>query len=277
MMTESTGARLKKIRLEKGLSLEEAHKKTKMHMRVLKALEEDNLVNVNPVYVRGFLKIYCKFLGVDPAVFPDYKEPVRSMRTHHAQTENISIKIKSPARLLKADFLKPYLNKRILVWALSAAVFILMLFVLGKFIASRRSRNIIPQARYAGVSQKRPVGFEPIKPRANYAFSAGASGQAKITKEPKSEAAMSPGVRLVMRARQDCYIQLKTDGHTAFHGTLKKGKSETWTAKEKIEFSLSNASAVSLELNGEPVPLLAKKKRILKNVQVTRDGHINIL
>ena len=45
---ESAGERLKKIRLERGLSLEQVHKATKVHLNVLKAIEEDNLVNFNP-------------------------------------------------------------------------------------------------------------------------------------------------------------------------------------------------------------------------------------
>ncbi len=73
---ESAGARLKKLRLQKGLSLEEVHKQTKIHLDILKAIEEDSLVNFSPVYIKGFLKIYCKFLGVDPRdCVSDYKEP----------------------------------------------------------------------------------------------------------------------------------------------------------------------------------------------------------
>src|SRR3989338_4514467 len=63
---ESAGEKLKKLRLEKGLSLEEAHKKTKIHLNILKAIEGDTITNLNPIYLKGFLKIYCNFLGVNP-------------------------------------------------------------------------------------------------------------------------------------------------------------------------------------------------------------------
>jgi len=59
-------AELKKIRLAKGIRLEEVHKKTKIHINILKAIEGDGLTNLNPVYLKGFIKIYCNFLGVDP-------------------------------------------------------------------------------------------------------------------------------------------------------------------------------------------------------------------
>ena len=59
------GLRLKKLRLEKGLGIDDVHKATHIHLDVLKAIEDDNYININPVYLKGFLKIYCQFLGVE--------------------------------------------------------------------------------------------------------------------------------------------------------------------------------------------------------------------
>jgi len=63
---ESIGEKFKKIRLEKGLKLQDVQKKTKIHLNILEALEEGRLINKSPVYIRGFVKIYCKFLGLRP-------------------------------------------------------------------------------------------------------------------------------------------------------------------------------------------------------------------
>ena len=66
MSIEPIGEKLKKIRQTKGLSLEEVHKKTKIHINILKAIEGESLTNLSPIYLKGFLKIYCNFLGLDP-------------------------------------------------------------------------------------------------------------------------------------------------------------------------------------------------------------------
>ncbi|MCX5715238.1 MAG: hypothetical protein NT033_10695, partial [Candidatus Omnitrophica bacterium] len=116
--------------------------------------------------------------------------------------------------------LSPYLNQKILVWVGAVIVFIFLLFVVGRIIGTRKNR----QAVYAGSSLKKPVVFEPIKPRVS-----------RITGEPVRQPVTST-IRLVMRARESCYIQLKTDGHLVFNSTLKKGKVETWVAKEKNKF-----------------------------------------
>lgn len=68
-MPAAIGAQLKKVRLEKGISLEDAHKKTKIHLDILRAIEEENFVNINLIYLKGFIKIYCGFLGEDPAAY----------------------------------------------------------------------------------------------------------------------------------------------------------------------------------------------------------------
>ncbi|MDI6605855.1 MAG: helix-turn-helix domain-containing protein, partial [Candidatus Omnitrophota bacterium] len=74
-------SRLKKLRLEKGISLEEIQKKTKIHPNILRAIEGDAITDLSPVYLKSFLKIYCKFLGVDYREYlGDYKESGASDR-----------------------------------------------------------------------------------------------------------------------------------------------------------------------------------------------------
>ena len=263
---ELSGARLKKIRLEKGLSLEEVHKKTKIHLKVLKALEEDNLLNVDPVYVRGFLKIYCKFLNLDPATLvPEQKETTRPARSRATESPKVSVRIKVPAaRLFKKENLLRYWNKNNLIIAGSLIALLLVFFIAGRLLGLKRHKVFPAPEKYNSLS--------PVKPQVNNLR----FPNSRAAEVPARRSPLSAGVRLVMRANKDCYIVLKTDGRTVFRATLKKGKSETWSAKERIEFSLSNASAVNLELNGEPLPALAQKKRMLKSVLITKDGRIAI-
>ena len=65
MNIETAGARLKKIRQERGLSLEDVQKKTKIHLNVLRAIEGDSISDLSPIYLKGFIKIYCSYLGLD--------------------------------------------------------------------------------------------------------------------------------------------------------------------------------------------------------------------
>lgn len=61
------GKVLKNIRELKGTTLEEISKKTKIGLSYLKAIEEDNYkVFPAEIFMKGFLKSYAKYLGLDP-------------------------------------------------------------------------------------------------------------------------------------------------------------------------------------------------------------------
>jgi transcriptional regulator with XRE-family HTH domain len=64
---ESLGKYLKTERERRNLSLEEAAKSTKIRIQFLGAIEEDKYELLPPgVYVKGFLTLYAKYLGLDP-------------------------------------------------------------------------------------------------------------------------------------------------------------------------------------------------------------------
>src|SRR3989338_6950517 len=61
------GEQLRAAREAKGLAIEDAHRHTKIHTKILRAIEEDRAAEViDPAYARGFLKKYAAFLQLDP-------------------------------------------------------------------------------------------------------------------------------------------------------------------------------------------------------------------
>ncbi|RJP29775.1 MAG: helix-turn-helix domain-containing protein [Candidatus Omnitrophota bacterium] len=253
-MMESSGERLKKIRLSKGLSLEEAYKKTKIHLNVLKAIEDDNIININPIYLKGFLKIYCRFLGVDPKDFvPEYKDPhTLKLAALETQGNNKLSFMKSAAGKLgylgSDNFRK---IRKVLVIGLAILVILFVLFNLGKFIKHRLSILFSKKSSISSVSKVN-------KDTAN--------------KQVQKNAGVSLNVMLTIVAKEDCWINLKVDGRTVFQSVLKKGRSETWEAKDKMELTIGNAGIVSLEVNGQSIPPLGRKGQVIKNILITKEG-----
>lgn len=239
---EKLGAKLKKIRLEKGLTLEEAHKKTKIHLNILRTLEEDSLVNFSPVYIKGFLKIYCNYLGVDPRdCIPDYKESSVAL----------------PTRAVKAPSYNPDLFKRIRNGMKRAApavvilIAVMVMFRLGKFIFSKNSTR--PKKSSVVKLQKTlPHRIAAVKPQG-----------------PKETVSV---IRLGIRSKEDCWVQVKSDGKVIFQNILRRGRFENWQAKEKIELALGSAGAVELEINGRLISSLGRRGQSIKNILITKEG-----
>lgn len=256
---ETIGAKLKKLRLEKGVSLEEVHKKTKIHLNVLRAIEEDSLINFSPVYVRGFLKIYCKFLGVDPKDYvPDYKEPRYVLSVSETKEKPSSLLKTISVRLVS---LRDNTRMRIKLVFMLILIFIFLsvgLFNLGKAgflrqaFLSKKAKSHIKSGSVAAKTEKKTA--QP---------------------KPQLQKIKSSGpIRLDIRAKDDCWIYLKVDGRVVFQNILRKGRTEVWQANDRIEFSLGNAGAVDLEVNGKLISSLGKKGQVVKNILITKEGLI---
>ena len=283
MNADSVGARLKKIRLEKGLSLDDVHKNTKINLTILRAIEEDNIIGFSPIYIKGFVKIYCKFLGVDPKEYiADYKDPAVSQKVP-IETKKVTQK-ESKRELVKKSVevdlgpLRP--SKKVRTIALAVFVLVvgsLLLFKIGKVSSSKRAVSL-PEAKI--------TPRKPVKQNTGKVASAKSKQEAKTpsaaaivskaqpaeTKPVKKEIPVSQGVRVTILAKEDCWLTVKVDGKTAFQSVLKKGRSESWPAKEKVELSAGSASAIELQVNGQLFSNLGRRGTALKNVVITKDG-----
>ena len=61
------GERFKAARDERGLTLSEVGEQLRIRSVYLAAIEEENWKAIGaPVYIRGFLRTYARFLGLDP-------------------------------------------------------------------------------------------------------------------------------------------------------------------------------------------------------------------
>jgi len=99
---------------------------------------------------------------------------------------------------------------------------------------------------------------------------------APINAANKGKAIRTPGVRLGLRPKEDCLVEVRVDGHIVLRGVLKKNRFESWTAKERIDFFLANAGVVGVEVNGSAPTLLGRRGEVLRNISLTKDEGLTI-
>jgi cytoskeletal protein RodZ len=116
---ESPGKYLKAERELRNLSLEEVAKFTKIRQHFLKAIEEDRYELLPPgVYVKGFLTLYARYLGLDPyEVIQRYQNYIEDLSISKEKQVELPQKIPSP-------------KKRIGLWLFFALIFAITLFIL---------------------------------------------------------------------------------------------------------------------------------------------------
>ncbi len=269
MEAESSGAKLKKLRLEKGFSLEEAQKKTKIHLDVLKAIEEDNFINLSPVYAKGFLKIYCKFLGVDyKSYIPDYKELQAQPGAQIKQEEPPQFIKNTPE---KRDVSRPKVKLKTIVVILSGIFLAVSLFNLGRKMArvpkKEENKPKVTRAKQPALEKAKPKPDAKLNVKPDTALV-----EKKVRTETIFQEKNLVEIRLVISAKEDCWMQVKVDRHLVFQNILKKGRFESWKAKDKIELSLGNAGGIDLEINGKLISPLGRRGQVLKNIVITKNG-----
>jgi cytoskeletal protein RodZ len=269
MSSEPIGDKLKKVRQNKGLSLEDVQKKTKIHLNILKAIEGDGLTNLSPIYLKGFLKIYCKFLGIDPKeCIPDYKESsLASIKNSAASPREEDEPLKTPSFMenagLRLNSLRPNKKlKNVIIFILIIAASGVILSKLVKFISTRP--KVSPAV--AHIKAEREQAKPKIKPQ-NPAVK---PVTAETTKLPKET---SGGISLVIAAKENCLIFVKVDGRVVMHRVLERGRSDSWKAKDRIDLTIGNAAAVELIVNGQRFTNLGRRGHQLKNITITeKDG-----
>lgn len=264
---DPTGTRLKKLRIEKGISLEEIQKKTRIHPNILRAIEGDAITNLSPVYLKSFLKIYCKFLDVDYREYlGDYKvvEAAGGQRQEFVPSpKQAPAKQPAPQRFMKSAPVK--INR---LWPGKKAVknFVIVIAILFLLLGLFKLGGIIFSGRRV-VKPAQQVKQPPQKPKA-----IPAAPKVKPQNADKGKAQNVSEIRLGIRANDNCWVTLKVDGKIVFQRVLAKGRFESWKAKDKMELSLGNAGAVELEVNGQLFSNLGRKNQQLKNIMITREG-----
>ena len=250
---------LKEARQSKGLSLEEAYKATKIHPKILHALEEGTTLGLSHIYVKSYIKIYAKYLGVShheldryfhsPVVIPKEKRIKLDISTIADKGERLH-DLAEPMPLSGYSIIVSFLKKAAIILGIILVLVIIFKLLPKKEIALDRS-NISESASLNKTAKARQTAPQVAK---------------------ESFPKIGDTLRLTIFAEEDIWMQVKVDGKVVFRRILKKGSSETWQAKDGFDLWLANAGIVKLELNGKILPPIGRRGQLLKSVVITREG-----
>ena len=212
---------------------------------------------MSPIYLKGFIKIYCSYLGLEPKDFIGSSGQPQKPALNATVGRPIGARIEKKTSFIKdasikLGVIKPWINlKRIIILIAIVIVFILGVNLI-KFIFSHPKRSRLEKARIS-----MPVSVP--KPAAT-------ATQTKISRD------LTSGFTLGIFARGKSWVSAKVDGKVVFHGVLARGRSETWQAREKVELSLGDAGAIELQVNDQRFANLGRHGQSLKNILINKEG-----
>ena len=248
----SPGAILKRCREYHELSLEEAEESTKIGANYLSALEEDQISQFSSLaYLKGFLRIYATYLGLNPDDMIRLYEKLYSSKSGKTDNSSTTTAGAPPPR------------KKFPLQKLAMPAIILVLILITAAIINRSTPPPFRQNQLASATI--PTATTPIQQTRSSARQAGPvktpdetiveqkSGDSpppsqKRLQKPVSESTKGFVVRL--KVTQSGTLTVTIDGSTSQAYDLVVGDSIEWKADRDITFDLSNAGGVEAELDG---------------------------
>jgi len=252
--TESIGARLHKARLKKKANMEQVYKDIKIHPKILTALEEDRYDEfLSPTYIKAFLKSYCRYLELDAnKILADYnnlkKEPPKTTLSI-TKEDKPDINAFAGININWAEYINAAKKWAAPVVAGILAVFliILLLALSSKAIRKIKTIKLLKTKTAETVHATKELG----------AF--------KSLSIPKGQ-----DLTLIVKAKGDVWLEVKSDDKTVFKSILKKGSVEAYKANEKIQLWTGKGEFLDLALNGND--LGSPGNGVLRKILLTREG-----
>jgi len=259
---ETVGLFLKNERESQGKSLKDISEATRISKTTLQAIEEDIQELLPPFsYVRGFLRIYAKELGLNPGVIIEMFE------------KELKEKRYEPPKVLKvpgAPLRKQNYNYIYIIIGIVFLVFLIYFANKDKDTEMKKAgqksigRQTIPVAPAVVPEPVPPVPEEGLETAPHELISEEAIPKSPpmipISKSPASEVLPQDEnftVRFV--ASELTWIKFTVDNRDPFDITLWSGESYKETAEECMMVRIGNAGGVSLFFNDIPLGILGKK------------------
>lgn len=272
---KSLGEKLKAAREGRGFTIDQAYLKTRIHAKVLAALEEGRGDEVlSPTYVKGFLRKYAALVGLPG------DELVREYCA--AQSASSHQPAAAPPQVAKSLAPTPSASRRRFIIPVLVVAAALLVY----FVSSCRPKGAVQgrplrtparsaPTKAATVPQKRGKASVPAqaqKPvvRAARAPSPDAVPPAKEAPTPSVSIPAHEPIILTIRVKRPVFVQVSRDGAVRFGHVLKDGVVETIKANERINVRIANSESLELSVNGKP--LVLPKKGEIRDLEITRRG-----
>ncbi len=230
------GEYLRTEREKRGLSLHDVENETKIRAKYLAALESETFDEIpGEVYLLGFLRNYARFLNLNSEeIISHYKSQANK---ENQEVDSPTISDSGPGRDSKLRHilkLENFKNKTVIFG-------LLLIFVAGSFIYAM-----------LGLAHKNEKTSPlPSLPQNQQ------SPQSPPTSTDRE------GVKVELRGKEVCWLQVKVDGEEEFSGFLNPNETKMFQGEEVICLKLGNAGGVVVFFNDRKISPLGQHGEVV--------------
>ena len=274
----SLGSLLRRSREERHIDLDEAASVTRIRRHYLGALENEEWRKLpSQVFVKGFLRSYAEFLGLDT-------EMVRGLYLKTCPSQryepHVLKEVRPPSGRWHLIIIIP-----VLALALVAATIYLKrsnISIVGKAFQYLETQSIVERKGDA-VQEQVDRGLEDTKKEAVLSKDEGlAEKEEKPTSRPESgedtiileesvipgetkeEKPLSPQFILTAKVTSQTWIAIYIDEEPVKEYLFQPGETMRWTADKGFDILVGNAGGIEFLLNGKEVGYLGPEGRVVR-------------
>jgi cytoskeletal protein RodZ len=245
------GETLRRARLDRGVSLDDAAHQTRIRRAYLEALEAEDLNALPPsVYTRGFVRTYSDFLGLNPQAMVDlYQPPVRREREPSPQLRPAIPHVAIPRTLP----IRPILVTALGVFVIAGLVLAWNFYqtMAAALREGDNARAIRPGSPTALTRQPTviPIAIASVSPSP----SPNVAAEAAATPLPSpSPTPVVDGIVVEFRTISPVYVEASVDGKQVLAETEPAGTQRALPlGKNVVILRVSKGNAVDITLNGK--------------------------
>lgn len=240
---QTVGELLRAERLKKDLSIKDVESAISIRALYLNAIEEGNYgVIPGEVYVKGFIRNYATFLGLDPQQVMEIYRQNKGQITENVPESSQQEEQPAPKPPQSGNALFKWLGIAVVAAGIVAGV--------AWWSSGNQNPVPTPPPQSAAPKQPEPITQQPVT-------------QQPITQQPgpnptsstQSVVPAKPAAKVIVSAKYNsqCWTQIIADGKQIYEGIPKRGESLTWEAVSNLTAKFGNAGAVDIVYNGNSV------------------------
>lgn len=269
---ENPGEYLKREREQREVPLSKIAESTRVPLKFLDALEADDFDSLpHPAFVKGYIKSYCKFLGLDETDAVLRYELFLRERSGGAEEEKAGEAKKkqfnrfSPSRISDGSTASGPFSAGYIV---TAAAVLAAVAVIYYYTSSPKNTAPLPEeapvpaaaAPEASVTEAASQQAAPANEQAS-AKPADGAGRA-----PETSPAGLPGEKhsLTVSATEMSWVKVAIDDEEPFDVVLRAGEKVSWKASRAFYLVVGNAGGVALNFDGEEMAGLGASGEVVK-------------
>lgn len=274
----SLGSLLRRTREERNIDLDEAVRVTRIRRHSLEALENEEWDKLPPqVFVKGFLRSYAEFLGLDKEMvlnsylktspFQKYKPQALNEIKPRSGRWNLTIIIPVLALALIASII--YLKRN----NISIVEKVFQYLETPTHIEEKGNTVEKEDNESQGAKQKEGIFFKNEKVIENEKETASKSKSGEdnifledptIPKEIKDDKPIPPRFLLAAKVNSRTWIAIYIDDEPVKEYLLQPGKTMRWTADKGFDILVGNAGGIEFVLDGKAVGRLGPQGKVVR-------------